>query len=228
VTKRPRKAGERSGLVEIAYAALRGRILDNDMKPGFQALEAELALGLGMSRTPVHEALLRLQADGLVEIQPRRGVRVLPISPEDMREIYEILTCVEAAAAELLASRRPSVAELVGLERAVADMERALARNDLKAWADADERFHRAILELCGNRRLARIGLTFQGQVRRARMVTLRLRAKPYKSNAAHKALVQCIKRGDAAAAGKNHRHQRQRGSDELMAILKRYELPYL
>ena len=227
--KGPRnKTGERGGLAEAAYVALHKRILDNELRPGFQALEAELALGLGMSRTPVHEALLRLQADGLVEVQPRRGVRVLPIAPDDMREIYEVLTCVESAAAELLAQRRPGAMELVGLERAVNDMERALSRDDLEAWADADERFHRSILELCGNQRLARIGLMFRDQVRRARMVTLRLRAKPYKSNAAHKALLLCIKRGDGEAASQNHRQQRQRGSNELMAILKRYELPYL
>lgn len=226
--KRQAKTSTSGGLVEIAYTVLRKRILDNEMKPGFQALEAEIALGLGMSRTPVHEALMRLQADGLVEVQPRHGVRVLPIAPDDMREIYEVLTCVEAAAAELLTLRRPHATELVELEHAVADMERALARDDLSAWAEADERFHRNVLELCGNRRLARIGLTFRDQVRRARMVTLRLRPKPYKSSAAHKALIQCIKRGDADAAGRNHRLQRQRGSAELMDILTRYDLTYL
>ena len=80
-----------------------------------------------MSRTPVREALIRLQKEGLVDVIPRHGMRVLPVSPTDMKEIYEILTALEAMAAELLAKRKPSDAELAPLERASRDMARASA-----------------------------------------------------------------------------------------------------
>ena len=82
-------------MVYAAYEQIRRRILDNVWPPGHRALEQEVALELGMSRTPVREALLQLQNEGLVEVIPRHGVRVLPVSPTDMREIYEILTALE-------------------------------------------------------------------------------------------------------------------------------------
>jgi DNA-binding GntR family transcriptional regulator len=94
------------GAVERVYQALRARILDNLWPPGYQALEQALALELGVSRTPVREALIRLHNEGLVEVVPRHGVRVLPVSPVDMAEIYAILTSLESLAAELAAKRK--------------------------------------------------------------------------------------------------------------------------
>ena len=82
-----------------AYREIRRRILDNDMPPNAQYLEQELADALGMSRTPVREALIRLSDERLVEVRPRHGARVLPVSVDDMREIYELMTELEALAA---------------------------------------------------------------------------------------------------------------------------------
>jgi DNA-binding GntR family transcriptional regulator len=74
----------KSSRVNDAYVQIKAEILSNRLPPGFQAPEPEVALRLGMSRTPVREALIRLEADGLVELIPRRGVRVLPLRAEDM------------------------------------------------------------------------------------------------------------------------------------------------
>jgi hypothetical protein len=120
------KVSAGTSLVDAAYRADPPRILDNVWPPGHRALEQEVALALGMSRTPVREALMRLQAEGLVEVIPRHGMRVLPVSPADMQEIYQILTALECMAAELLASRRPTAAELKPLVDATAAMDRAL------------------------------------------------------------------------------------------------------
>jgi DNA-binding GntR family transcriptional regulator len=73
-----RHAMPRGSLVDTAYEALRRRILDNTYPPGHQALEQALAAELGISRTPLREALIRLQKEGLVEVIPRHGMRVLP------------------------------------------------------------------------------------------------------------------------------------------------------
>jgi DNA-binding GntR family transcriptional regulator len=126
-------------LVERAYQEVRSRILENLWPPGYTALEQEVALALGMSRTPVREALIRLHQEGLIELAPRRGMRVLPVSAKDMREIYEIFMSLECTAAELLAKRKPSLAELSPLVDATKNMEIALSRDDLDAWAKADE-----------------------------------------------------------------------------------------
>lgn len=219
----PRVQGEM--MAETAYRHIRQRILDNVWAPGHQALEQALALELGMSRTPVREACIRLANEGLVEVVPRHGMRVLPISPSDMREIYEILTSLESMAAELVAQRRPAAAELAPLERASRDMEKALKRDDLDAWAEADERFHRHLVEMCGNAKLAGIVFNYWDRAHRARMVTLRLRPRPVNSTREHLAIVQAIRRGDAASAGALFRAHRQRASQELTELLQRHRM---
>src|SRR5438270_5582528 len=97
--------GQKPSLVGGAYEALKEAIRDNVFPPGYQGSEQEIASQLGMSRTPVHEAIIRLQEEGLVRVLPRRGVVVCAISPDDMREIYEVITALDSASAELLAER---------------------------------------------------------------------------------------------------------------------------
>jgi DNA-binding GntR family transcriptional regulator len=214
--------------VDDAYRAIRKRILDNVYPPGYQALEQSLADELGLSRTPVREALIRLQKEGLVDVVPRHGMRVLPVSPTDMKEIYEILTALEGMAAELLAKRKPSDEALAPLERASRDMARALRADDLEAWAEADERFHRQLIELAGNRLLAQAVLHFWDRAQRVRRLTLRLRPKPVNSTKEHTALVERIRAGDPRGAHEVNRAHRERASRELLAILERYRLQHL
>src|SRR3546814_18081272 len=96
-----------------------------------------------MSRTPVREALIRLAQEGMVEVRPRHGMRVLPVSVADMREIYEILAGLEAAAAGAAARHGVSGQQLAALEQAVADMETAERRDDRAAWAAGARPIHR-------------------------------------------------------------------------------------
>ena len=216
------------GAVERVYQALRARILDNVWPPGHQALEQELALEMGVSRTPVREALIRLHNEGLVEVVPRHGMRVLPVSPDDMAEIYAILTSLESLAAELAAKRKPGAAALAPLEAACREMEAALAADDLDAWAKADERFHLQLVSLCGNRRLAEVVINFWDRAHRARMVTLRMRPRPTHSTREHRAVVKAIRAGDPAKARDLHRAHRERGAVELTEILKQFRLSSL
>lgn len=212
-------------LVDAAHDQIRRRILDNVWPPGHRMLEQEVALALGMSRTPVREALVRLQNDGLVEVIPRHGMRVLPVSPTDMREIYEILTALECMAAEILARRRPDAAVLAPLLQATTDMDTALQADDLDAWAAADERFHAGLIELAGNRQLAATVWTYWDRAHRARMFSLKLRPKPVNSTREHHDLVARLLAGDAAGAAAANRSHRERASRELLAIFERYKL---
>ena len=226
-TARPRGRPSR---VDDAYQKLRLRILNDELAPGAHALEQEIAAELGISRTPVREALIRLEKEGLVELLPRRGMRVLPISSADMREIYELLASLEATAAELVAARRlPADApEILALEQATADMTEALARDDLVEWAAADEHFHGALLDHCGNRRLARMAYGVWGQAHRARIATLRLRPKPVGSAAAHYAVIDAIRRHDPDRARELHRAHRLHGMRTLLGLFETYRLQRL
>ncbi len=212
-------------LAERCYAELKRRIVANELPPNFKALEPELALMLRISRTPLREALLRLENEGLIERVARRGMRVLPVEPADMVEIYQILTGLEGAAVELLAEKALSEGEIRRLDATIVAMEAALASEDLVAWAQADEQFHRTLIELCGNRRLAQMAFAFREQVGRARLQTLPSRVKPVRSTASHKELVELIKRGDATGARELHWHQRRRSATELTEILKRFQM---
>ena len=218
----------KSSRVEDAYERLKDEIRTNRMPPGFQAPEPEIALRLGMSRTPVREALIRLEAEGLVELIPRRGARVLPIQAEDMRAIYEILTALEPDAAARLAARKPSEEELAPLVQATRDMEAALEKEDLDTWAEADDRFHVALLELQGNRRLKSFVMSLYDQAHRARVVTMRMRGAPRKSTEEHREILENLRRGDIKATRRVFKEHRRRAAEELLSILEKYRLGQL
>ena len=213
---------------DAAYARVKALILDNALPPGTQRLEAELAIELGMSRTPVREAMLRLAADGLVTVTPRHGMRVLPLSLADMRDIYDVLESLEPKAAELLARRSLPAAALRPLHAACDAMEDALIRDDRRHWAAADEAFHRGLLDLCGNRRLAAMVMQVWEQSHRARMLTLNLRPLPAASTAEHRAITQAIAAGDGDRARELFRLHRRRGGAELVTIIERSGLAWL
>ncbi len=233
LTKRPTATARRGGragdpkpsLVDRAYGDLKRRILDNELPAGFTALEQEIALMLGISRTPVREALIRLEQEGLVSVRSRHGMKVLPLSPADMRDIYQILTALEASAAELAAKRDLAPEDIARLDDAVADMERALGDDDLSAWAEADDRFHATLVELSGNARLSALALTFRDQSHRARLATLTLRPKPVQSTADHRQLADAIRAGDPHAAREMHRLHRARATDMLYDLMMRIGL---
>jgi DNA-binding GntR family transcriptional regulator len=215
----------RESLVEQAYSVLRRRILDNVYAPGHQALERPLAEELGISRTPVREALIRLANEGLVEVIPRHGMRVLPVSPSDMVEIYCVLAALEAAAGELIARRHPTAAQLAPLTDATQQMIKALKVSNLDAWAAADKRFHHGLLELAGNNTLMETAMALNDRMHRARMFTLRLRPTPLKSAQEHMAMLDRIGAGDARGAGEACRAHLDRVCVEFMAIFDRYRL---
>jgi DNA-binding GntR family transcriptional regulator len=207
------------------YQGVRSKILDNTFPPGFHILEQELAALFGVSRTPVREALVRLAGDGLVDVVPRHGMRVLPLSLTDMKEIYEILSSLEPKAAELVAQRHQAPAAIEPLESAAHDMAAALEHDDLEAWADADARFHLTLIELCGNRRLKAMVMNCWDQAHRARMITLRLRPKPVDSTREHLAIVEAIKHGDGALSYGLYRDHRERAGNAMIELLRRHRL---
>jgi DNA-binding GntR family transcriptional regulator len=216
---------KKDSMVDAAYTQIRRRILDVDWPPGFQVLEMDVATELNMSRTPVREAMIRLQREGLLEVIPRHGMRVLPVSPNDMRELYQVLTALECMAAELLALRQPSNTDLMPLIAATTAMDEALKVDDLDGWAVADERFHAELVDLSGNRQLKETVLNYWDRAHRARMFTLRLRPKPLNSTQEHRQMVECFLAGDVKGATEITRSHRERANRELVTIFERYKL---
>lgn len=211
-----------------AIQELRSRIFSGELAAGSDHLESELAQLLEMSRTPVREAVLTLESQGLLELRPRKGVRISPLSPDDMAEIYDVLTELESHAAERAAEARYSKEDLSDLARAIEDMDRAIADSDLDAWADADDRFHAELVRLGGNSRIQTIVGMMSDQVRRARMTTLFMRPLPTKSNEDHRLVYQAIRDGDAATARECHRNHRRYAKSILVELLSKHRLRFL
>lgn len=203
-----------------ALELLRAMIVSNELPAGSTHLETELAERLHMSRTPVREACLVLEGQGLIEVRPRKGIRVNTLSPDDMREVYEVLTELESLCAELVAARNPSVEELTVLATSIEKMETALKDGNRKEWAKADEDFHIELVRLAGNRRIQTIVATYNDQVRRARAITLHLRPLPTNSNEDHRKLYEAILTGDAQGARRLHRNHRIQTRELLTGLL--------
>jgi DNA-binding GntR family transcriptional regulator len=224
----PEREHSRRSFTELAYQEIRRQILDSEMPAGFQITEQDLAERLKISRTPTREALLRLAAEGLIEIWPRHGMRVKHVSIDDLREIYEILTALESTAAGLAASRKLPSETINGMRRCIAKMDDALARDDLREWANADERFHRLLAEASGNQRLVELVDTYYGQAHRLRMMTLRLRPKPLNSNRDHKAVVEAIAAHKVQEAERIHRQHREESGKMLISLLAKHGISFL
>ncbi|MCF3934571.1 GntR family transcriptional regulator [Acuticoccus sp. M5D2P5] len=208
---------------DTAYAAIKDKIVRGQLTPNTAVDETEMAAELGMSRTPVREALLRLQAESLVEIARGRGIRVLPISIVDMREAYQAISGLEMVAVQLLAEKHPDAATLAPLDEAVRRMERALEADDVMGWCDADEDFHRQLMHLSGNRRLAAVGCQLRDFARRAHVVAVRLQSAEYKRSSTdnHAALVAALRSGEFTLAVDKHLVQRRRGEDALVGAVE-------
>lgn len=209
----------------LAAEQLRGMILSGQLAPGTDHLETELAEQLGMSRTPVREAALMLEGQGLLEVRPRKGVRILPISPEDMAQIYDILTALESQAAARAAEAGHSEADLAELADAIAAMDAALAAGEREGWAAADARFHAELMRLGGNSRAAGIVAMLSDQVQRARNATLWVRPVPSKSNDDHRRVMDAILMGDPETAHDVHRRHRIEAGRLLVELLKKHHL---
>ncbi len=208
-----------------ALQELRKMIFSGELAAGTDHLESELADHLGMSRTPVREATLTLESQGLLEVRPRKGVRILPVSPDDMREIYDVLTELESLAAERAALEGYSDIELRTLAQAISDMDAAIAREDLHSWAEADDRFHRELVRLGRNSRVEMIVDMMIDQVRRARASTLFIRPLPVQSNEDHRAVFQAIRDRAPETARERHRQHRQQAKTLIVALLEKHRL---
>ena len=220
-------ADTKQNLVDLAYNEIKRAILDNVFPPGFQAAEVDVAKRLQMSRTPVHEAMARLQEEGLVRIQPRRGILVRGLTSEDVEEIYDVIIALEGAAAARLAQQDAEQrhALVAALEGETLTMQLALEGQHLKQWADADEAFHDLLIARCGNRRLQRIVGTVKDQLHRARIFTLNLRPLPVSSGEEHRTLIDAIAAGDLEKASAAARLHRSHARDQLLPLIARLNL---
>jgi DNA-binding GntR family transcriptional regulator len=190
-----------TSVVDQAYVAIRDRIDDGRLPRGTRLHQEDLAAELGVSRTPVREALRRLAAEGRVELLTNRGARVADIDPDSMPEPYEARLVIEPGAAALAARRGLSAAQRRQLHAAIAG-HRAAAGDIQRSFA-ANRDFHLGLIEASGNKLLlqfaehlwvARIGATiYERQAETVERMLL--------DADEHEAILDAVERGDARKA---------------------------
>jgi len=151
-SKRPEKGHGRA----LAYDWLKQRIVSLELQPGSSIDEAVLVERLGISRTPLREAIVRLAAEGLIELLPNRGARVTTMDLLQLQEHLEAFDLMQRAATVLAAAHRPA-ASLVSLGRLCKAFEVAAKARDVQAMIQANWDFHHAIGLACGNRYVERM-----------------------------------------------------------------------
>jgi DNA-binding GntR family transcriptional regulator len=209
VSDEPSASGPSTGLARIGARPSRARevlevirssVVNGDLVPGSLHSVAELADDLGVSRTPVREALIELASRGMVRFERNRGVRILQTSIHDLEEIFEIRRMLEVPAARRAAARM-TPAEVRGLRGRLASMERAAAAGDESRLWTHDRAFHHALLLASGNRRLAEYVDTLRDMVL-VRGVTTAGRGRSLEAIVAeHRAVLERVEAGDAEGA---------------------------
>ena len=208
---------------ERVYGELRRRIRELSLPPGASLRKEELALGLGVSRAPVSEAIARLAEEGLVEVFPQHGSFVAPIRAAEVRESLFIRTALETEAMRRLAPQVP-VTLGAALDDNLAGQDAALAAGDLAGFHDLDESFHALLFAAVESPRAARLLDAARAPLDRVRRLSLPEAGRAEATLAEHRRLADAVLSGDgdlASAAMRVHLAMVARAVERELAKLQ-------
>ncbi len=191
---------EHKPLRELVYEELRLLIMTGEIKPGTRMMEIELAESMGVSRTPVREAIRQLEKDNLVTIEPRKGAYVSDISPEDFDSMMLVREPLEGLAT-YLATINMSDAEIAEVRKAAEDCEKAIASGDQEKLTKTDTHFHNLITRGSGNTYLIHLCQDLKEQVMRFRYVYFKSSKRAEEIVSEHRKIVEAMENRDAEGA---------------------------
>lgn len=192
------------------YATLRGEIQSGRLPQGTRLVELDLAKNLQVSRTPVREALRRLQAEGLVELLPGRGLVVSELTTEAILDLYVVRIALEGTAAGL-AARLMTPLELERLRKTQQELEQAVAAPNPKVLATLNTRFHQQICAAAKNRYLLEFTQRIYDWLRRFKETTLTYPGRAQEMVVEHRALLAALEaRDEALAETRGREHMRK------------------
>lgn len=196
------QVGKPSALKDWAYDTIKESILNLRIAPGTQLHIEDLADQLGISRTPIREALLRLESDGLVRAVPRVGFFVTEITRRDLEELFELRALLEGHAAERVASVLTGD-ELAHIDRLLEASVSAVERGDLDRFLEAEIAFHTLLIERTPNRQLIAMMESLRDLTYRERMLSLESLENVRESLAEHQRIVVALHQRDGELAGR-------------------------
>ncbi len=210
---------EHSPVGQSVYRALHDLLARHHFAPGEKLNVEALARDLGVSRTPVWEALKRLEVEGVVRTRPRKGVYIAALDAEKAREIYVVREAVEGLAARLAAGHI-NAAGLRALERSLDAQDAAAAAEDMAVLSQADIEFHNLVVQAGGNETLARILRSLYAQILVLRLQTLYLKDRMRPSILEHQRIFAALKSGDPDRAEEAARRHIRMVLRDAMAVL--------
>lgn len=187
-------------LRDVVFNTLRQAILTGELKPGERLMEIHLANRLGVSRTPIREAIRKLELEGLVIMIPRRGAEVAQITEKSMNDVLEVRRSMDALCIEL-ACERISDAELEELKKACEQFEQAVKTGDIKVIAQADVALHDIIVKATGNMRLVQLINNLSEQMYRYRFEYIKDSSQHERLVEEHRLIYDSIVRKDKETA---------------------------
>jgi DNA-binding GntR family transcriptional regulator len=224
--RRPRRAAERAGgrselpngyRVEEAYRYLKTRIMSADLTPGASLNELEIAAALGTSRTPVREAIRKLEQEGLAMRYPNRGAIVAKLSMTDVLEIWQLREILEPAACRLAADRVDRSA-LAQIERAFLDLQgREMGPEAYEGFLRADMGLHGLIVDSTGNATFRRVLEMLNERIVQVRVVTSPARFRHAVDE--HLAIIAALKAHDAQEAMQAMRRHLESARQSLVLL---------
>ncbi len=200
-------------LRDVVFNTLRQAILTGELKPGERLMEIHLANRLGVSRTPIREAIRKLELEGLVTMIPRRGAEVAQITEKNMIDVLEVRRALDMLCVEL-ACDRIDAGELEELEDACEKFEQAVHSKDAKRIAQADVALHDIIVQATGNSRLVQLINNLSEQMYRYRYEYIKDSSQHNRLIEEHRIIYESIVKKDrvtAAAAAKMHIDNQER-----------------
>lgn len=189
-------------LRDVVFNTLRKAILTGQLKPGERLMEVHLANKLGVSRTPIREAIRKLELEGLVIMIPRRGAEVAQITEKSLKDVLEVRRALDALSIEL-ACERITDEEIEELKEACLSFEQATKGKDASVIAKADVSLHDIIVRATGNQRLQQLVNNLSEQMYRYRFVYIKDESQHEKLVAEHKEIYQSILERDKERASK-------------------------
>ncbi len=187
-------------LRDVVFNTLRQAILTGELKPGERLMEIHLANKLGVSRTPIREAIRKLELEGLVTMIPRRGAEVAQITEKSMNDVLEVRRAMDALCTEL-ACTRITDEEIAALKAACEKFAEIAETKDIRKCAQADVEFHDIIVKATGNKRLVQLINNLSEQMYRYRFEYLKDVSRYANLIEEHKVIYESVKNRDKAAA---------------------------
>jgi len=207
-------------LRELVFESLREAIIQGRLKPGERLMEMQLADEMGVSRTPVREAIRKLELEGFVVMIPRKGAFVAGISVKDIVDVFEVRAALEALAAGL-ASERITADELEELERSLVQIGELSDKDNVGAIVENDINFHDIIYKACRNQRLIQIITHLKEQIQRFRTTSLSQPGRLRDALVEHRGIVEAISDRNAEVAQNLAREHIENAEQSLLNAMR-------